>query len=45
VDVSPADPWAYVSVCVMLALVTTAAAWIPAHRAARIDPVRSLRFE
>jgi predicted permease len=42
-QVRPNDPWVYVSVAVMVAVVTLAAGYIPASRAARIDPTRTLR--
>jgi putative ABC transport system permease protein len=43
--VSPFDPvsFAAVAVCVLAALVV--ACWVPARRAARIDPMAALRCE
>ena len=41
--VSPADPWTYLMVVTILGVVATLAAWLPAHRAASIDPVQTLR--
>ena len=43
--VSATAPWAYVGVGVSLALVAMAGTVLPAHRAASIDPVVSLRGE
>lgn len=41
--VSPQDPLTFLAVPAVLAGVAAAAAWIPARRAARVDPMRSLR--
>lgn len=43
--VSATEPLAYVSVVVLLGLVALSATALPAHRAASIDPVASLRSE
>jgi predicted permease len=43
--VSPLDPVTFVSVPVLMILLAIAAAWIPARRAAGIDPVEALRNE
>jgi len=43
--VSPADPVTFVAISLLLALVTLLASYIQAHRAARIDPMVSLRYE
>ncbi|MSO48967.1 MAG: hypothetical protein EXQ49_03535 [Acidobacteria bacterium] len=42
-QVTPADPSAYLGVAAILAVVSFMAAWIPACRASRIDPIISLR--
>lgn len=44
-EVSATDPFTFVAVGAVLMLVGTLAAWIPASRAARLDPVRALQSE
>ncbi|MDA8016254.1 MAG: ABC transporter permease [Thermoanaerobaculia bacterium] len=43
--VSPFDPWTYAVLSVGMAFVSLAAAWIPAHRALKVDPASALRSE
>jgi ABC-type antimicrobial peptide transport system permease subunit len=43
--VSPRDPLTYLAVVGVLGGIALLAAWIPARRAARVDPVRALRTE
>jgi putative ABC transport system permease protein len=43
--VSASDPATYAIVVALLGLVALAASWIPAARAARIDPIVVLREE
>jgi predicted lysophospholipase L1 biosynthesis ABC-type transport system permease subunit len=44
-QVSPTDPVSLVGACVLLLLVAGIAAYIPARRATRIDPIQTLRAE
>jgi ABC-type antimicrobial peptide transport system permease subunit len=44
-EVRPTDPLTLTGVCVLLAIIALAASWIPARRAARVDPLTALREE
>ena len=44
-ETAPHDPAAYASAAITLACAAVLAAWLPARRAARIDPVSALRGE
>ena len=43
--VSATDPFALAASCVLMLLVALAASWLPAHRAAAVDPATSLRAD
>lgn len=45
VGVRPTDPWTYGVGAVLLAVVTIASSWVPARRAARVDPAEALRAD
>jgi ABC-type lipoprotein release transport system permease subunit len=42
-DVDARDPWMLAFVAAVLVLTSVVAAWIPASRAARVEPARVLR--
>jgi ABC-type lipoprotein release transport system permease subunit len=43
--VSGVDPLTYAEITTLLACVALIASWVPARRAARVDPLKALRAE
>jgi putative ABC transport system permease protein len=44
-EISPADPLSFAVVPILLATVTLLACWLPARRAAKVNPMVALRYE
>jgi ABC-type antimicrobial peptide transport system permease subunit len=44
-SVTPADPATFAATAAIFVVTAAAASWIPARRAARVDPVETLRAE
>lgn len=43
--IEPNDPWSFAAAALLMAAVGAAAAWIPAQRASKVDPMAALRNE
>lgn len=43
--IQPTDPFTFTAVAFLLLIVALAASWIPARRAAAVDPMEALRYE
>lgn len=44
-EVAPRDPGVLIATTALLATIALAACWLPARRAARLDPMSALRHE
>jgi predicted permease len=43
--IKPGDPFTFAAACAVMTVVALAAAWLPAHRAASVEPIQALRTE
>jgi ABC-type antimicrobial peptide transport system permease subunit len=43
--VGPSDPLTFITIVLIVSVVAFLAAWLPARRAARVDPIEALRME
>jgi putative ABC transport system permease protein len=44
-EISPLDPWVFTAVSALMLAITTAACYLPARRATKVDPIATLRAE
>jgi putative ABC transport system permease protein len=44
-EVEPGDPLTFVTVSLLLFAVALLACWLPARRAAKVDPMEAVRYE